>query len=106
MRNAPERAKDHTHTIALRRVIIINLVFPCILEFAHLILGGLFACLAAGPTTGFFASWSCISSRRAFWHVASGSGQWKSRRKSRRHPAVGIVEFILIYDKLLIADYP
>jgi hypothetical protein len=63
-------AKDHTHTIALRRVIVIafNLVLPGILEFAYLVLGGLFARLAAGATTGLFWSWSHIG-RCAFWHV-------------------------------------
>jgi len=66
MRGAPKRAKI-TRTIALRLVVIVDLVLPSILEFAHLILGGLFACMAAGAATGFFRSWSPIA-RCAFWH--------------------------------------
>jgi hypothetical protein len=67
-------AKDHTYTIALRHVIIIiafDLVFPGILEFAHLILGRLLACLATGAATGLVWTWLRIDCCM-FRHVLLG----------------------------------
>jgi hypothetical protein len=97
-------AKDHTRTIALRRVIILiafDLVFPSILKFAYLVLGGLFACLAAGAATGLLWTWSRIG-RCAFWHVFGANAKLKSRRG---YPSLGS-NFDDQWITPLIADCP
>ena len=68
-------AYAHTIIAALPRSVVIvivvpvDLVFPGILELAHLVLGGLFrARLAAGAAAGLLRSRSRVF-RGAFWHV-------------------------------------
>jgi hypothetical protein len=100
--SAPMRPRangSHTRTIiVLRRVIVVNLVFPSILEFAHL-LGGLFACLATGSAAGLLWSWSRIGGC-AFWHSfeheCEVAAVWKPKDPSGATRRIGSN---LIYDK-------